>query len=370
MAVILIVERNKTTGDYVSATLEAAGHQTVVTTSQTEALAMFQERRPDLVLINYFLTGGDGLKLLAALLKLSPGALVVMTTGLGNEALARQAMSLGAFDYVVKGRTYFQDLPAMAAGLLARRDARQAEAAAGLLQSRISAQAELAGWLDHNFRNILSAVSGSLRLIDFGNPAQTDEKRREYLSDGLASLGSAMALLENLSRLGSQGSQEDERTVLVSSVADEAWQAVRDALLNGPPESFSVGPRVLENLIFINECRTLPPQRVVREDLLTILEALLKNAVEAAAQTPEPRIIVRAQRDGEFLTVAVVDNGRGMDERVLRHAFEPLFSTKGQVGVGLSLTSVMALVSRHLGSVRAESSPGRGCKIVFTYRLV
>ncbi|MDR1111710.1 MAG: hybrid sensor histidine kinase/response regulator [Deltaproteobacteria bacterium] len=369
MALILIVERNKVTGDYVAATLEKAGHETLVTSVQTEALAMFQERRPDLVMINYFLTGGDGISLLEALLRLSPGAMVVMTTGLGNEALSRRAMTMGAFDYVVKGRTFFSDLPFLVDDLMSRFSARKAKEASEQLRTRLEAQAELAGWLDHNFKNILSAVAGSLGLIDFGNPGQSQEKRGEYLDDGLGSLAEAMRLLENLGRMTGGGSQEAEKSVLVSSVVDEAWQSVRDRLRNGPAGEFSVSPGILDGLSFINEARSLEPQKVVRQDLLSILEALLKNALEAVAQSPDPRIIVTAGRRGEYLDFSVRDNGRGMDERVRRHAFEPLFSTKGQVGVGLSLTTVMALVTRHLGQVDVVTGPGQGCQVKFTYKL-
>jgi signal transduction histidine kinase len=370
VALILIVERNKATGDYVAVTLKKAGHETLVTSFQSEAIAMYQERLPDLVLVNYFLGDGNGLNLLESLIRLSPEATVVMTTGLGSEALARQALSLGAFDYVVKGRTFFTDLPLLVENLIKRVSEQKAQKESEKQKIRLTAQAELAVWLDHNFKNIFSAVSGSLGLIDFDNPEQSQEKRKEYLNDGLNSLRSAMKLLEDLSRFTDGGSREDEKNVLVASIIDEAWQSVKDRLISGPSEDFSVSREVLTNLTLINDTRSLEPQKVVHKDLLTIFEALLKNAVEAMGQTQEPRILVTAGRKDDFLCFSVRDNGRGMDERVKRHAFEPLFSTKGQVGVGLSLSIVMALVTRHLGQVKLDSQPGQGCQIDFTYKLM
>jgi signal transduction histidine kinase len=369
MALVLIAEANEATASFVASAVERAGHQTLTTSSSTEALAICQERRPDLVLVNYFLAEGDGLAFLDGLRRLAPQASAVMTTGLGNEIMAREAMRRGAADYVVKGRTYFQDLPGLVDDLLERRRSEAARAASLELAGRLEAQAELAGWLDHNFKNILSAVSGALSLIDFGNPAQTDDKRREYLADGLASLRTAVDLLGDLSRMTRAGGDADAKAVLVSAVADEAWRAVSDRLKGSPAGEFSVGPKILDSATFINDCRDLPPQRVVRQDLSTILEALIKNALEAVAQARDPRILVRASRRGELLAVSVEDNGRGMDEKVRRHAFEPLFSTKGQVGVGLSLTTVMALVIRHQGAVSIDSEIGRGTRIEFTWRV-
>jgi signal transduction histidine kinase len=318
--------------------------------------------------VNYFLADGDGLSFLKSLFRLDPAALAVMTTGLGNEKIACQAMRLGAYDYIVKGRSYYQDLPGIVKDLIDRHAKTLYLQQADRLKVRLAAQSELSGWLDHNFRNIFSAISGSLNLIDFQNPQQSQEKRREYVSDGLNSLKTAIKLLEDLNRMTVDKSGESEgRRILISSVVDDAWRAVRTRLLEASGEEFSVSPIVLDNLIFINDTRDLPPQIIAHQDLLTIFEALFKNALEALGQTPEPRVVVGVKRQDEFLVFTVSDNGCGMDEKVQRHAFEPLFSTKGQVGVGLSLTIVMALVTRHQGEVKVASSQGRGSTFEFTF---
>ncbi|MDR2444225.1 MAG: hybrid sensor histidine kinase/response regulator, partial [Deltaproteobacteria bacterium] len=329
MARVLIAESNKVTADFVAETLEKAGHVTMATSRLTEALAIFQEHRPDLVLVNYFLTEGDGLSFLETLLNLAPTAAAVMTTGLGNENMACQAMRLGAYDYIVKGQTYFQDLPGIVADCLSRRERINKKATIDNLSHRLSAQAELAGWLDHNFKNILSAIAGSLSLIELENPDQSNEKRREYLSDSLDSLKTGLKLLDQLSRMMSMGSVEDEKTVSVSQIVDDAWRSITSQLRNGPIGDFSISPDILTNLYFINDTRDLPPMRLVGQDLSTILEALIKNAIEAVGNSKEPRIIVRAKRTDDYLFFSVEDNGRGMDDKVQRHAFEPLFSTKG-----------------------------------------
>jgi signal transduction histidine kinase len=369
MARILIAESNQPTAAFVARTLTEAGHQTMHTSSCVEGLAMFQERRPDLVLVNYFLTEGDGLGFLDNLRRLAPEAMAVMITGLGNENMARQAMSLGAFDYVVKGPNYFQSLPSMVEDFLKRQEILARQAAESDLSRRLSAQSELAGWLDHNFKNILSAVAGSLALIDPGNPSQSDEKRREYLADGLASLNTAIKLLGDLTRMTSSGGEEDASSVIVASVVDEAWKSTCARLRAGRGEDFGASPAVLDKAIFVNETRTVAPQRLVRQDLATIMEALLKNSLEAVSQSADPRIVARASVAGEYLALSVEDNGRGMDQNVQRHAFEPLFSTKGKVGVGLSLTTVLALVNRHQGQVKITSSPGQGALVELTWRL-
>ncbi|MDR1658096.1 MAG: response regulator [Deltaproteobacteria bacterium] len=369
MAKVLVVESSKSIADYVSEVLQEAGHVTMATSSSSEGLAIFQERHPELVLVNYFLTEGDGLTFLESLLRLAPGTAVVMVTGLGNENTARQAMRLGAFDYVVKGQTFFRDLPNIVTECLNHRQVKDKKAALDNMRLRLSAQTELAKWFDHNFKNILSATLGFMTLIEEANTEQTREKRFEYLNESLASLKTALTLLDRLGQMTGGSFAEDERSFSVAQAVDEAWGAVTGLLRNGPTEDFSSAPQLLENITFINGVGALPPQELAHKDFMTILEALIKNAIEAVSQTRQPTIEIRARLSDDYLMVSVSDNGRGMDEQVRRHAFEPFFSTKGRVGVGLSLTTVLALVTRHGGQVTVETASGRGTMVEFSYHL-
>jgi CheY-like chemotaxis protein len=57
---------------------------------------------------------------------------------------------------------------------------------------------------------------------------------------------------------------------------------------------------------------------------------------------------------GDYILVTVSDTGRGMDEDILAHAFDPFFSTKEE-GSGLGLSLVNSIVSQHGGFIRASS---------------
>jgi signal transduction histidine kinase len=366
LTLVLITEINMTTANFVAETLRLAGFDTRSTDNQTEALAIYQERRADLVFLNYFLNSGNGISLLKALKRMDPDFLGVMTTGIGNEQIAREAILSGAFDYVVKSGNFYQNLGSLAEDFITRHkeslDRRKEE----LQRQRLEAQTELAGWLDHNFKNIMSAAAGSLSLIDFKNSSQTEEKRREYIDDGLSSIKTAMGLLDKLTAMSRTNSAEANH-IVVGTIIDEALVSVRNKIESDPDESSILSP-ILKRLNFINNSRTLSPQRVVREELFVIFETLIKNAVEAMPSSREdPTVSVTVAKDGPYLVSEVRDNGRGMDERVMRHAFEPLFSTKGLVGVGVSLAIVRSLVLKRLGQVSCESEPGKGSVFRFSY---
>jgi signal transduction histidine kinase len=115
------------------------------------------------------------------------------------------------------------------------------------------------------------------------------------------------------------------------------------------------------------------PSRTIsvdRSQIEQVLINLLKNALEATAATPAPRIDVGASfhtTDGvRRCTITVHDNGEGILPEVLDKIFVPFFTTKsGGSGIGLSLCK--QIMTLHGGSIAARSEPGTGT--FFTLQL-
>ena len=66
-------------------------------------------------------------------------------------------------------------------------------------------------------------------------------------------------------------------------------------------------------------------------------------------------------KTGPHVLLSFTDNGAGMPDEVLRHIFEPFYTTKptGQ-GTGLGLATVYGIVKQHNGYVKVLSQPGEG----------
>ncbi len=102
MASILIVDDEKPIRRILSLLLRERRHRVTDAGSGEEALAILQEAKPDLVLLDLKLPGIDGLETLRRLRALDPRLDVVMMTAHGTISSAVEAMRRGAFDYLTK----------------------------------------------------------------------------------------------------------------------------------------------------------------------------------------------------------------------------------------------------------------------------
>ncbi len=106
--------------------------------------------------------------------------------------------------------------------------------------------------------------------------------------------------------------------------------------------------------------QTLPPIHADPDLLAAAIDELLRNAVEAKGST---HIELRVQTDPSDgrLKIEVRDNGEGLDEHTLKHAFDPFFSCRPagrQPGLGLS--RARRSVDAHGGRITLANGPRGG----------
>ncbi|HET9442333.1 MAG TPA: HAMP domain-containing sensor histidine kinase [Acidimicrobiales bacterium] len=70
-------------------------------------------------------------------------------------------------------------------------------------------------------------------------------------------------------------------------------------------------------------------------------------------------LTVAVEGEDDTVSIAVTDDGMGMDDSVREHLFEPFFTTKVK-GIGLGLVVTQRIVESHGGDLTVRSEPGAG----------
>lgn len=216
----------------------------------------------------------------------------------------------------------------------------------------------LAGGVAHDFNNILQAVRGYVHLVKQRNIHDT--QIMHYLEMIEEESRRAADLTSRLLTFSRQVDPEMEPIDLNREV-DRVVRLLRRTI----PRMIQVDQEIDEKLW------------PVMADSTQIGQIMLNLGSNAADAMPDGgRLLIRtenAELDEEFCNVniaaepgpyckiSVIDTGHGMDEQVLKHIFEPFYTSKQTgKGTGLGLAMVYGIVQAHKGVTIVQSQPGWG----------
>jgi len=101
------------------------------------------------------------------------------------------------------------------------------------------------------------------------------------------------------------------------------------------------------------------------DKIIQVLENMLSNAVKYSP--PGSHVAVSLEKEGQEVRLCVVDEGIGMSEEVLDHAFDTFYradaSNTAAQGLGLGMSLIKHIVEAHGGRVQIESAPKNGTKV-------
>ncbi|MGH9749686.1 MAG: ATP-binding protein, partial [Candidatus Polarisedimenticolia bacterium] len=215
----------------------------------------------------------------------------------------------------------------------------------------------LAGGIAHEFNNLLTVILGNLLLLKAGADPSDPEHAR------LADAESACLRARNLTQqilTFAEGGAPVTRPVALGGILAEAGRAV--------PRSDGI--RVERRLP-----ADLWPLEADATQMTHVLAGLAMNAVQAMPQGGTLRIRAENVRadgpgrgrrtgpPGRLVRIIVEDEGIGIPAEHLPRIFDPFFSTR-QGRSGLGLATAYSIVTRHGGTIRAESRPGHGATLI------
>jgi signal transduction histidine kinase len=246
---------------------------------------------------------------------------------------------------------------------LVEEGARREALADQLRQSqKMEAMGQLTGGLAHDFNNMLSVIIGSLTLIK-RRLARGEADVGKYVDSALEAADRAANLTHRLlafSRRQPLAPQPVDVNKLVAGMSDLLRRTIGEQIR-------------VETVLAGGLWRT----RVDRGELENAILNLAVNARDAMADGGRLTIeTANCHLDdtyasahvevpaGQYVLVAVTDNGCGMPPDVRAMAFDPFFTTKGVgKGTGLGLSQVHGFVKQSGGHVKIYSEPGDGTTI-------
>jgi two-component system OmpR family sensor kinase len=207
----------------------------------------------------------------------------------------------------------------------------------------------------HELRTPLTSIRGYAEVFERAkdDPEDLDVAMRR-IEEESKRMGIMVEELLVLARLG-EGREPERAPVDLARVVDDA---VSDARAAAPARDIT-----LESIETVD---VLGDDHQLRQVVANLLGNALRHTPE------EARIRVRLTTSDGRASLAVADDGPGLEPDVAAKVFEPFFRAdqsraRETGGAGLGLAIVAAIVESHGGEVRLDTAPGAGA--IFTVSL-
>ncbi len=216
----------------------------------------------------------------------------------------------------------------------------------------------LTGGVAHDFNNILSAINGysEMILMRMDNSSPFRNEIEIILQSGQR----AARLTQQLLAFSRKQVIKPELLDLTAEVAESRKMLSR--LLGEDIE------------IEIGHVKELWPIKVDRSQLEQVILNLAVNARDAmplggkltieTSNVSLDGVYIKSHYNispGDYVMLAISDNGKGMDKETREHIFEPFFTTKIKgKGTGLGLATVYGIIKQNNGEIQVYSEPDQG----------
>lgn len=381
-------------------------YQCETAASADEALALLATKTFALVISDMMMPGRNGVELLREIKTRYPETAVIMISGIDRPQRVRDALRVGAFDYLIKPceldvltlsverALERRSLQRTATSYKAHLENRNAELAnSKMALERLQAQlvhtekmaslGQLSAGIAHELNNPAGFIYGNMDIL--GNYL-TDLKRLLDAYDQIALPPDAALLVDSLKTEINYGTLSGDLGSIISDCR-EGSQRICDVVKNlrlfsrldeaelkkiDIHEGIDSTIRLLSRyysagrIVLRRDYAYLPQVNCYAGQLNQVWMNLLGNAAQALKE--EGEVSVSTSIDGEWISIAISDTGTGIAEEHVPRIFDPFFTTKpvGE-GTGLGLSISYGIIERHGGEITVSSKVGSGT--TFTVRI-
>ncbi len=362
--------------------------------SGMEAVEIVRRCPVDVAILDIRMPEMDGIATLKAIKAIDPLTEVLMLTAYETIETARQALRLGACDYLNKPfeidvveASVATAFDRRAISEKSRESVQKLEALQSTLQEQ-QVREEIAREKGEIYASVLHDINGPLTIISaFAQTIQRALQQTEEVQGDK---------LENLRRDLGRVNQQADRCVeisrrylgfLRSSVGKQQLVPLRQ-VLEDVRELLRRHPSIKGNELIIHAFEEEACASMNGTDLIQVLLNLTINALQATTDSHRVELVAQRcttaleldsisdsstrrvlNRDGfkntpPLLSITIADNGPGIEPEVLDNMFESYFTTKTERGgTGLGLSIVRRLLKEAGAALVLQTKVGTGTKV-------
>ena len=217
---------------------------------------------------------------------------------------------------------------------------------------------EFLSTVSHQLKTPLTSVRMALHILLEEKIGSLTPKQADLLTAAREDSDRLYGVIENLLDI----SRIEAGKIEMNLQSVPAGQLIQPAL-----ESFMASARDRNVELNMTLQENIPEVMADPIQIEHVFANLLTNALKYTSAGGT--ITISAETEQEHVRFLVSDTGTGIPAQYLPHVFDQFFRVPGQemkTGTGLGLTIVREIVQAHDGTVRAESTPGKGSVFSFT----
>jgi PAS domain S-box-containing protein len=228
---------------------------------------------------------------------------------------------------------------------------------------KLEALGALAGGIAHDVNNLMGIILSNMELARM----KAQENISPYLDRAISAVERGKGIVRNLMNFP-HGTPSAQGPVDLGAVTRETIRLLEKdtdegiaVKVNAQPGLRPVGgnPAELQQMVlnlFLNARDAVASRAFGGNDRDSFIHFTLDNVSIPEAHLPENM----RHPTGDFVRLTVTDNGCGMDKETVSRIFEPYFTTKGEGGSGLGLSTVWSIVKQCNGWIDVKSTPEEG----------
>ncbi|MEG4930205.1 PAS domain S-box protein [Microcoleus sp. F10-B2] len=223
---------------------------------------------------------------------------------------------------------------------------------------KMEAVGQLTGGIAHDFNNLLQVVGGNLQLLQ--GELSTVDPRQKRVSTALHAVNRGAELARQLLAFGRQQVLDPKPLNigrLVRSMDEMLRRTLGDAIeietvISGGLWNCLADPTQIENVLLNLALNARDAMSGNGKLTIEAGNSVLDDAYVAGHEDLRP---------GQYVMLAVTDNGSGIPADIRDKVFEPFFTTKGvSAGSGLGLSMVYGFVKQSGGHIAVYSEENEG----------